>query len=359
MAVSVEPTIELRNEQAAVTHVESSTVGDALLSLWSRNLPGVAPCRFDWLYATGQSEAWLLKDSGRGVIGSTGLLRRRLMLSGEIVESAAVIDWNVDHLRRSIGKEFSLAREPARFADENQWPMTYAVCDRTLASVLNLAKYHPVAEWSLWSKRLCCESLLAARLRSPLMAKLLRPFVNTAMKVASSDWLFSLPANVVAESVTEFDERFDRLWQVAASRFEVLGERTAVALNWRFGRCPTQAYSIFTLVEKSSRELIGYVVWHQHDGVISIADLLAVNDAQTVLLLAEFSRQMRFSGAISLEMSGAIPADFAPTLDAAGFRSRPTGRSVLARSRKPNPEETESAALPQQWFMTAADMDVD
>lgn len=213
----------------------------------------------------------------------------------------------------------------------------------------------PGAKWSVWSKRLNCQSDLAVRLQSRLGARLLSPILNGLRWVASSDWLFDLPQDVVTESVSTFDERFDRLWQSVSGRFEMIEERSACFLSSRFRNGESAIYSTMALVERTSRELIGYVVWRQSNKTVFVADFLATDDALAVLLLAEFSRQMRRGRVHTVEILAAIPVDFAPSLDAAGFRKSPTRDFMASATRLPNVEEHLRADLPERLFATLAD----
>ena len=90
-------------------------------------------------------------------------------------------------------------------------------------------------------------------------------------------------------------------------------------------------------------------MWYRSDESICIADLLAVDDAATELLLAEFTRQARRLRADAIRLACFAAPRFYAQLEAAGFSRRQDSYPVLVRM----PEAV------TDWYLTMADHDTD
>ena len=330
-----------------ITQPTVAELREPLLALWHRNLPGASRDRFEWLYGTGRAEALLL--GGRPVIGSAGLMRRRFSIAGEVIEGGAAIDLNVDEQQRSVGPAMTLARAVMKLADENGSSCLYGFPIPRAAGVLKRCGYQQIGEVSNWTKLLRSEVKLRSVLRSSMAAKLAGPLVDVVLRWKSPVREWRLPQQVVVETPTTFDERFNRLWQAAAQRIGVLGERSADYLRWRFTKCPELKYECFALAGRGCGELLGYIVWYRSDESICIADLLAVDDAATELLLSEFTRQARRLRADAIRLACFATPQFYEQLEAAGFSRRQDSYPVLVRMH-----ETVT-----DWYLTMADHDTD
>ena len=317
------------------------------MALWHRNLPGASRERFEWLYGTGRAETLLLGE--RPIIGAAGLLRRRFSIAGEVVEGGAAIDLNVDERQRSVGPAMTLARAVMKLAEENGCVCLYGFPIPRAAGILKRCGYRQLGAVSNWTKLLRSEGKLRNVLRSSLAARLAAPLVDLALRWKSSGREARLPQSVVTETSATFDERFDRLWQTAARRYGVLGERSADYLRWRFTKCPELKYECFALKRRDDGELLGYVVWYRSDESVCIADLLGVDDAATELLLAEFTRQARRLKADAIRMACFGPPPFYSLLESAGFSRRQDSYPVLVRM----PEVADDV------YLTMADHDTD
>ncbi len=325
-----------------ITQPDVSELREPLLELWRRNLPDASPSRFKWLYESGRAEALLLGEPQ--VVGSAGLLRRRFAIAGEVVSGGAAIDLNVDESQRSVGPALTLARALIRMAEQGGLACLYGLPIQRAAAVLKRSGYRQIGVVSNWTKLLRSEFKLRGVLRSRFAARLAAPFVDMALRLKSSHR--PLPADVVVASPAAFDERFDRLWNSAANRFGVLGERSADYLTWRFSQCPDLKYEIFTLARHGV--LLGYVVWYRSADSVCIADMLAEKDS-TDLLLSEFTRLARRERADAIRLSCFGSPEFYRQVEAAGFSRRQDSYPVLVRS----------SAVSDDWYLTMADHDTD
>ena len=339
-----------------VTHPETASLRAPLLDLWRRNLPTAAEHRFDWLYGSGRSRAWLLKEQNALPIGAAGLLLRRTAVEATVVEGGSPIDLNVDQTQRSIGPALALVRAITNAADSDGRSILFGMPNHSATAVMKRAGYREIGEFSSWTKLLRTERLLRGKLRSSLASRLVAPLLDNALQLSSVEWRTRLPADVIACDVSCFDGRFDALWLRTIERFDVIGERTESYLNWRFTQCPDLNYQIFTLASRVTNELLGYVVWYADDGAVSISDLLAVDDHTTTLLLAEFSRRTRRDGASAIRLDCFGAAGFYRLLKSAGFYRRKNRHPVLCRFGGEVREQTRTGT---NWFLTMADSDTD
>lgn len=339
-----------------VTHPDAASLRTALLDLWRRNLPTAAEHRFDWLYGSGRSRAWLLGEQDAPPMGAAGLLFRRTAVEGAVVDGGAPIDLNVDQTQRSVGPALTLVRTIINAADGDGRAILYGMPNRSATAVMKRAGYREIGEFSSWTKLLRTEQKLRDKLRLSLASRLVAPLLDKILGWSSAEWRTRLPANVVARDVSRFDDRFDALWLRTLDRFDVIGERTESYLNWRFTQCPDLNYQIFTLADRVTNELLGYVVWYVDEGGVSISDLLAVDAPTTLLLFAAFSRRTRRTEASAIRLDCFGSTSFYRLLQSAGFHRRQNRHPVLCRFGGEVREQTRSGA---NWFLTMADSDTD
>jgi len=85
------------------------------------------------------------------------------------------------------------------------------------------------------------------------------------------------------EHVKEFDERFDRLWELVAEGMVLARCRKRDHLNWRFQRHPRNRYSVLAFVR--SNEVLGYIVTKRFQDGLDLVDFLAVDDREVTSAL--------------------------------------------------------------------------
>lgn len=342
--------------QWEVTQPDVASLREPLLGLWQRNLPTAAEHRFDWLYGSGRARAWLLSERDSTSAGAAGLLLRRMSVAGRMVECGAAIDLNVDQTQRSVGPALTLVRAVTGAADREGREVLFGMPNRSATAVMKRAGYQELGEFSCWTKLLSSRQKLDRVLRLRWASRLVAPLADKALQLLSAEWRARLPRPVVAESLSHFDSRFDRLWSDSSRQFDVIGERTQEYLSWRFASCPDLAYDIFTLASRETGELLGYVVWYADEGAVSISDLLAVDEPTTVLLLAEFSRTVRRTKAAAIRFGCFGSPAFYRLLQRAGFHRRQNRHVILSRFEGESKTAIREGA---NWFLTMADSDTD
>lgn len=186
----------------------------------------------------------------------------------------------------------------------------------------------------------------------------LRPFVPTAVRLCRW-WSRRHLSGVEPTNIESFDERTDALWRDTSTSYRVIGVRDATWLRWRFDESPLCTSYLRYYVSRGN-SLIGYYVLrsevrHGHT-LLNIVDYMA----QPTNLDAVFAAAMRTAaehGAAGLSCR---------TLNTQGYRQlRSLG--FLGRGKvspfvtyvNPDDPDREVLSRPDNWFLTAADSDMD
>ena len=78
------------------------------------------------------------------------------------------------------------------------------------------------------------------------------------------------PHNIVA--LSEFDARFDRLWEQVRDDYRIITRRDQEHLQWRYVKNPSQSYQILACTDANS--IAGYAVFKQYGEEMQIVDIL-------------------------------------------------------------------------------------
>jgi hypothetical protein len=118
---------------------------------------------------------------------------------------------------------------------------------------------------------------------------------------------------------TDIDSRFDALFEEAAPEFDVIGERTAEFLRWRYGDRRAGPFVVRSIVERD--RLLGYAVLRLAGAKAYLADLLAVPGRIDVIetLLADALRLAQRAGAAGVECWLSNPHPYRAALRRQGF----------------------------------------
>ncbi len=332
---------------------------DRIQRLWRRNLPEVPAGRFDWLYGSQAADAWLLQTSTGQTVGSTGVMHRRMQILDRTRQVGQAVDLNVDQEHRFAGPALKLQRAVVEKLGSGDPDLLYGFANRQSTALLRRAGYRPMGELQRWVKPLRLGPRLQSRGQGGVARTLAGRIALPLLRMASPETYRYHGRSRWVEDVERFDARFDALWATAASRFAVVGERTAAYLGWRFGQCPAGRHDMLGLTDGEDR-LAAYVVYRRDNGFAYLADFFYANPADFRCLLAEFLRRMgraRVEAVVALWLGAAEVTD---TLRHFGFLRRPCGLTKLLRADSAR-LGMDAARLfdPMQWFLTAADFDFD
>jgi hypothetical protein len=333
----------------------------AILGLWRRNFPGSPEHRFAWLYESGQASAWLLHDEDGVVVGAAGLMPRAIRMPGGLIHAGQAIDLNVDPNHRLLGPAISLARAVVEGAGQRGYRLVYTFPNPKSAPVLRRAGYRELAGVQRWVKVLRTDAVLD-RLEHPLTRMAVAAAsgaINAALAVKSREALCRRPANVQTRVTNAFDESFDRFWQAASQPADLMAERNASYLNWRFGRQPASGFQVFRL-ENACGELLAYAVFSCQDGAAFVSDWGFADRRSLEILLAEFvrfTRRQKVKLLVTVYVGNALVPS---ALRRFGFWRRESDwKAMVYAEPERRGSNVPDPLCPDRWYLTRADIDTD
>jgi hypothetical protein len=191
-------------------------------------------------------------------------------------------------------------------------------------------------------------------LRWPLQQAVGR--VPGALLAAVADLPIRLPRRPrlpVAALEGAFDERFDRLWELARRDYPAITRRDGAVLNWHYRDHPDTDYRVLTIADGAAlRGYLVYKVWHRRGRRIArVVDLLTLpGDWDAVEALASATlHELRAAGVERADWF-ACGAELRAHLARLGFVPRVT--------RKSRPQPLMVRGLPEvPLYVTSGDGD--
>jgi len=279
-----------------------------ILALWKRNFPDLPEERYSWIYQnnpSGPAICWLALDtSSQSVVGSVALFPRRIFVNGKSVIAGIAGDYSVDKENRVFGPALQLQKRAICDYEGEGLDLIYGFPSKQSEAVHLRVGYKIVGEVRRLTKPLGSYYYLKKYFDIPVVTKAISKLTDTILKCMSRETFYRSKGEYVTGMQSSFDKRFDILWDMVKTRFAVIGERSSSFLNWRFVQCPHEEYRIFTLSDKESRDILGYVVFQMNENRVKIADLSFIDINQTIdSLLSEFIIFLRESGVDSVSIS--------------------------------------------------------
>jgi hypothetical protein len=325
---------------------------ETILDLWRRNLPGADAARFAWLYEQGPTVGLVLRSDDE-VVGSAGLMRRTMRVLGRDQEVVQAVDLNVDRKHRTIGPALALQRAVIEMAHQSGWPVIYGFPNPQSKAVLLRGGYRELGCLGRWIKPLSTRKL------SRRLPRWLTTVADVGLHAVARETYRRIPAGLRAARIGRFDERFDRLFEVAAAWLPIVGHRTAEYLNWRYSRRTPSRHHVLGLLDQNDR-LRAYVIWGWRRGTASVSDLLADEPAHLEILLAALMRRLRRRRTDSVVFSYLGHPDVCTLLTRLGFWPRALDwKALLHVAPELSAADVERWMRPENWYLTRADFDTD
>jgi hypothetical protein len=356
----------------SATPLQLSAHRDALIKLWSENLgdPLIrerAAERVRWLYErapAGPAQTWLGVDDGStSIIGCGSCYPRDTWVDGVKRRGAILADFAVDRLHRTAGPAVVVQRAIAGGSGGAGIELVYGWPNNKSLAVFKRIGYRVVGQTSIWMKPLRSHRHVRKRLGerpgADLAARLGAPVLDLALAAQDVARAARGIARLRSDVVSRADARFDELWTRSRPRWNI-GEKSAAYLNWRYADFPTATYRFFTLSDRRTGRLEGYVAYtHRNDAAI-VADLFCADLGSTVDdLLLRFARRAWREGAATVSLTYMGTRELTDRLAPLGFHERTTERSlVLYDDKKAPPELAASLTDPQRWFMIDGELDI-
>jgi hypothetical protein len=159
--------------------------------------------------------------------------------------------------------------------------------------------------------------------------------------------------------IEEFDRQVDGLWEDVSPAYTVIGRRDATWLRWRFDQCPDKgSYRRYYLM--AGDRVVGYLVlrpteWNQEPTLTIVDYLAAPRDLAALFGRAVLVARRHRVTALRCHTLN-YQAHFA--LRSLGFLRRGDGVRFLVYMSDTDLMR-EAVLNPNNWFLTAADSDVD
>jgi hypothetical protein len=355
----------------APTHTDSDRA--RMLALWERNLSFASPGRYDWLYASGVADGWLIQPGDEEAVGSVGLMSRTFWIRGESRAVGQAIDLNVNREHRTVGPAITLMRKARDTARAKGMDWIYGVSNpgatRLVEQRLGYRQLGPLERWVC---PLRVGPSLGARMTRAWLGKLASPMLDPLLFMRTLGRPRLRDPERRVESTDGFDPRFDDLGRRAAAILPILGERTSAYLSWRFRDGPEFEHHTLCLVKNGGGHAEGaerapaggpiaaYIVYHRRGGLVYVGDFLFTDLDDFTLLMNEFIRRMHRERAEAVTTVFFGHPGLRRRLRRLGFWRIQTERSVVLNTLgvETSPE-TAMLQEPDSWFFTQADIDSD
>ena len=162
------------------------------------------------------------------------------------------------------------------------------------------------------------------------------------------------PSNDNVVELTEFDERFDQLWERVRPRYSVITKRDTAYLQWRYAQNPA---SYWILAQLGFEEVLGYVVLKRYQGELHVIDILALNVHVGEQLIQQAVHIALRAGASALSLWLGVTQPLHWKLERMGFRNEEPVTYFGAHILQPNFVGADIFNF-YNWYLMMSDSDV-
>jgi len=299
---------------------------EKILLFWDNNFPDWPKEKFEWFYkdnVCGKANVWLVTHTESGeVVGTTAIFPRDFVFDGRNLKAAITGDFAVDSRHRILGPAIKLQK--ATIANTG-FSFVYGTPNGKSELVQKRSGYKQTGYLQRYVKILRLNSYIQRIFPNKLFVSLISPVLNTGFnffqnggRVDSSQFDYVL-SDII-------DDRMDKLWVRAIKQYDhlLMGKRDSLFLKWRVESCPYIDFKIFTLTDKKSNELIGYVIYCLGYNAIQLVDCFAIDmDHYYIVLLNAFIFAMRKEGHDSISVAYSGCEKVIQNLKEVGFMAKP------------------------------------
>ena len=279
---------------------------DRVLQFWTNNSPDWRKERYEWFYKNnvfGKASVWLITHTeSKEVVGTTAIFPRDFVCNGKNLKAAITGDFAVDSKHRILGPAIKLQK--ATIA-ESGFSFIYGTPNGKSVLVQKRSGYKQTGDIRRYVKVLRLDSYIQRKIPSKALVSLISPLLNVGLS------LFQNGGNLDKRKFSynsddSIDDRMDRLWERAVKHYDhlILGKRDSLFLKWRIENCPYIDFKIYTLTDKQSNDLAGYVVYYLGYGAVQLIDCFAKDMGQSYRTLVNaFIYAMRKEGHDSISLA--------------------------------------------------------
>lgn len=334
-----------------------------ILKFWQDNFPGWPEAKYDLFYSNnpfGESICWLLKHVGDNkIVGATALFPKKFMINGNPKIVGLGGDLGIEKAYRGHGQSKLLQKSLATGCREAGMDFLYGTPNVLSEKACLKAGYKIVGRTVRMVKILKSYPYLKRAFKIGALAKLLSWPADMVLKIKSRDQNYKNNNRYSYELLERFDERFDRLWEKAAPQYAIIGNRSSMALNWRFTDCPYKNYHTFTLIDNESNDILGYIVFQIIDRNVQITDFFAVDLEKNIdALFSEFIIYFRSKEIDTITFYYFGNQDVINKAKDYDFLVRPDNRSIIVEISENYPEY-KTVLDKEKWHYLDGDNDGD
>jgi hypothetical protein len=343
-----------------VTRADLELDKQVLISLWGENLPNLRPEKLGWMYLgnpCGQAMCWIAKDPQGVPLGATALFPRTFYSAGIRHLGANAGDFVVSRMHRGGTAALALQKAAISSCTDCAFDFLIGLPNHKSEALMCRAGYKVIGPFLRMVKSIRSRPFFERRgLRR--ISQPLSVLVDMVLYWKSKESRFKVPPGYAFESPTSFDQRFDELWNELSSGRKLLGVRDSAYLNWRFLQAPQTPHGIFAAVNQSSGKLLGYIVFYEAEGSVTIADMLALDTPGALdVLLTGFLRMQRRRGVNAVAVHFLGPGSLVSELVDYGFYRRESIANVIVYA--PRHSALASRVVePETWHLFEGDFDL-
>ncbi len=342
---------------------------EAILAVWERNLASTdnLEAKLNWHFCNnpcGRGLCWKLVADGE-IVGMTSLGMRRLKIGGSEVTVGVACDFAVDKRHRFLQPALML-QKALLTSSGPRVSMAYGFPNSRVAAVMQRVGYQELCSVDRFAKVLRVSPYL---LRRPGLSRLAPVFGGLADfgYAAFSAVVEGSRGSYTSEVLTDFDERFDELWNRVKDQRTVLTVRDSRFLRWRYRECPLKQYVTIGLLSKDRSTLHGYLICYVENQHATCVDAFAAADASVfrslILAWTDWAREQALTG-LSIKCSG--DPVLVEALQRLHFSRRVVPRSSLTSDQN-DPALSQAlighlalaapidAKILSQWYFTSGD----
>ncbi len=335
---------------------------EPLIRLWSENLhvSGNLDDKLRWFYLDGpwgRGEAFLLRAADDAVVGCAGLSLREMLHGDATVRAALLADFVIDKRHRSALPALTLQRAVKRHTDA-AYDLSYGFPNQGAVAVLLRIGYRELGKMARYVRVLRYAPYLTRRYGRPLLSRAAAIVVDPASVAITAARSIASRAHARLEWLPDFDDRFDRLWEVARPRDLIACRRSSQFLRWRFARKPDERNAIAALVERRGDALAGYAVVRGAPGdAAELVDLFAKDLATTDVLLGQLIPALYLRGHTSVSFRYLGDPRLVDVLARHWFSLRDAKRVIIVNRGPSCPLADTVAYDARHWYLTDLDED--
>lgn len=301
-----------------------------ILAVWDRN--GVnqpnSSRHLEWAYENnpfGQGPIFLLVHCpSQRVVGSSGLILRRMKFEDSILVVGRAAGFAVDRDHRTLGPALLLSKAILNDIAGSFVDLVYTLAPKQAIPVCKRLQYLDFGTTICRRRIISVSNMVDRRLpRVPgILRKTISRMADFGIEIATGDAL-RRSGDATIRRIQDFDERFDDLWHRSACNYAFATERSSEFLRWRFSNNPKPQRFVCDALCDDSGRILGYTVYYVDEiGCAHVIDLFAENQEDAlVALLSGLVRRWRLDGVKSATISCFGNDHFISLLGRMGFMS--------------------------------------